>query len=158
MSAPAWGRYVRARDLPRKQDAEEGSTTVWFAAVMVVMMVVASTFIGAGTVFAARAQLQAATNLAALAAADAAPISAVVQASGTSGASGASAGPVASGCFVAEQVVQANGAALADCFHEGFDAFVVATSLVKVAGLPLKVRAKARAGPTAEGVRRLEVP
>lgn len=136
-------------DHPDPASSEDGSTTVWFAGVIAVLVVIAATFIGAASIFAARAQLQATVNLAALAAADAAPISAVVA------ASGASSGAPTSGCFVAEQVAQANGATLAECFHQGFDAFVVGTSSVKVAGLPMKVQAKARAGPTLEGIEQL---
>ena len=131
-----------------RRQCEEGSTTIWFVGVIVALMVVVASFLGAANIFATRAHLQAVANLAALAAADSAPISAALEAEGA-------IAPSQSGCSVAEDVVGANGVKVTDCYHRDFDAYVVATASAKVLGLPVSVQAKARAGPAAEGIAEL---
>lgn len=123
---------------------EEGSATVGVAGVLALLLALALAFTGAATVLAERAWLQGVADLAALAAADAAPPSQWLVAGDTGDFSSV-------GCGAAVRVTTGNGATLSQCWagtgEAAGDFFAVVSSRATVFGLPLVIKAKARAGP-----------
>lgn len=148
------GRMGQGRCAPGSLN-EEGSATVAVVGAIAAVAALALFFVAAGTVLSERAQLQAVADVAALQAADQAPPSAFLDwaalepdtASG--GADSDLDAPFLLGCEQARKVARANGAEIADCRRgpDLGDFQVRVERRALVLGVPLILRAQARAGP-----------
>ncbi len=118
--------------------SESGATTIWYAVSTAFLMIVGIAAISAGAVFSGLSRLQGIADLSALAGADAAPLVELAL----------DATEVARiGCAVAAMVVASNEAELQSCTFGASDILVVVTKDLRVAGVPVALKAKARAGP-----------
>lgn len=116
-------------------DPEEGSATPAVLAAMAVLLTLSVAVVGLMSVHLAQVKTQAATDLAALAAARV-PSTLLVRPPN-----------VEIPCGLAKQVVDRAGARLADCRPDGVDIRVVVAKDGRFLGVPWSVTAKARAGP-----------
>lgn len=128
---PASGRRVHGRRTPGALDRERGAATVLLLAVVAAALILATAAVALARAADARGTAQAAADLAAIAAAQAAQR------------------PGGGPCAVAARVVGANGAALSACSVEaGGDVEVVVTVAVEpLTGWHTAAIAVARAGP-----------
>ena len=121
------------------QDQEEGSSTVLFAQLAALLVVVAALLAVLGSVLAAQQKAQGVADMAALAGADRSSVAVY-----------AVDGDVHGPCVAAGEVAEANGFSLSSCQVQGTDTFVEVSRRLGVfpGGLGgLTVQAKARAGP-----------
>ncbi len=121
----------------RMRADDEGSATVALAGTTAAVLALSLVLITASVLFANKSQLQGVADMAALAGADATPVSTVLVGQ-TSNA----------GCEPASAVVELNNSSLMLCEVDGSgDVRVVVTRRVSLLGLSVLVSAKARAGP-----------
>ena len=118
---------------PGKGGIEEGSGTVNCLGLIALSLLLAATVGGAGAARCALIRLQAIADLAAL-----------------SGAGQAATAPWEDvgerPCGAAASVASANGVAVQSCEVRGSDCLVVVTDSVRIVGIPMILRARARAG------------
>ena len=126
---------ARARPDPgaRGGEGERGSGSLYAVGVLALGVAVVVVVVGVGQAFAARTRLQAAADLSALAGAEAAAVAAWEDVGD---------GP----CSAAARVASANGASTEKCDLHGSDCRVELVRRVVIVGIPVQVRARARAG------------
>lgn len=112
---------------------ERGSGSLYAVGVLALVVAVVVVVVGVGQAFAARTRLQAAADLSALAGAEAAAVAAWEDVGD---------GP----CSAAARVASANGASTEKCDLHGSDCRVELVRRVAIVGIPVQVRARARAG------------
>ena len=119
-----------ARPAPgaRVGEGERGSGSLYSVGVLALVVVVIVVVVGVGQAFAARTRLQAAADLSALA--------------GVAAWEDVGDGP----CSAAARVASANGASTEKCDLHGSDCRVELVRRVAIVGIPVQVRARARAG------------
>ena len=124
-----------ARPAPgaRVGEGERGSGSLYAVGVLALVVAVIVVVVGVGQAFAARTRLQAAADLSALAGAEAAAVAAWEDVGD---------GP----CSAAARVASANGASTEKCDLHGSDCRVELVRRVAIVGIPVQVRARARAG------------
>ncbi len=114
---------------------EEGSTTIWFAAVTAALMSLGLALVVVVGVWAQKAQTQAVADFAALAGASQSAVN-TLPGIDTQGA-----------CGLAARVVEANSSRIQDCWEKGGDTYVIAETDRTFGVFPVTVTARARAGP-----------
>ena len=126
---------ARARPAPgaRGGEGERGSGSLSAVGVLALVVAVIVVVVGVGQAFAARTRLQAVADLSALAGAEAAAVAAWEDVGD---------GP----CSAAARVASANGASTEKCDLHGSDCRVELVRRVAIVGIPVQVRARARAG------------
>lgn len=115
-------------------DAEEGSGTIAVVGILVTALVLCGFLLALGAVHTHLVRARAVADLAALAGGDA---------SAVSGWTDAGSLP----CERASAVAEANGMELGACTVAGRDTLVVVRDTLVLAGVPVPVEARARAGP-----------
>lgn len=124
-----------ARPVPEARGGagERGSGSLYAVGVLALAVAVIVVVVGVGQAFAARTRLQAAADLSALTGAEVAAVAAWEDVGD---------GP----CSVAARVASANGASIEKCELQGSDCRVELVRRVAIVGIPVQVRARARAG------------
>ncbi|WP_314129595.1 Rv3654c family TadE-like protein [Schaalia odontolytica] len=139
-SGPADGKITSSGDAlkrasdPRALEGEAGSGTVNSVGLIALAILVALIIAGVGAAHRASVRLQAVADLAALAGAEHSMTAPWEEVGGRP-------------CQAASSVVAANGEELLSCEVRGSDCLVVISRTVRVAGIPMTMRARARGGP-----------
>ena len=124
-----------ARPVPEARGGagERGSGSLYAVGVLALVVAVTAVVGGVGQACAARTRLQAAADLSALTGAEVAAVAAWEDVGD---------GP----CSAAARVASANGASIEKCELQGSDCRVELVRRVAIVGIPVQVRARARAG------------
>ena len=124
-----------ARPVPEARGGagERGSGSLYAVGVLALAVAVIVVVVGVGQAFAARTRLQAAADLSALTGAEVAAVAAWEDVGD---------GP----CSVAARVASGKGASIEKCELQGSDCRVELVRRVAIVGIPVQVRARARAG------------
>ncbi|WRS30870.1 Rv3654c family TadE-like protein [Actinomycetaceae bacterium MB13-C1-2] len=116
---------------------EEGSATVAIVGIIVALLIIATFVVAASSVYAHRSQLQGVADMAALAGADATPISLIM-----------AGGAAPTGCATSQAVAELNGVQLDTCDVDTLgDIRVKVSRPATLLGFAVTVQAKACAGP-----------
>lgn len=120
-------------------DKEEGSATVSIVGMIAALLVITLFIVSGATLYAHRSHLQGVADMAALAGADATPMSLIFM-----------GGASQVGCNVSSSVVELNGVTLDSCVSdESGDVRIEVSEPMEVLGFSVTIRARARAGPAA---------
>lgn len=118
---------------------EEGSATPVVAGIAALLVMFTTVLVAVGGISLAKTRLQTVADLAALGSATKVPSALLVQSEGD--------GAVSAACQVAADMVAPRQGTIESCTVKGGDIWLVLSHSVTAGGIPVRVEARARAGP-----------